>query len=272
MAKRFIDTEKFKTSFFRSLPSSYKILWDYVCLDCNHAGIWIVDFEIAQIYIGKDCCVNEKEAIRLFNSGKTRVVPIDGGKRWFISSFIDFQYGILNPENRAHNSVISQLVSYGLWDEGLGVIKPLASPLQGCRDIDKDMDKDSRGVWGDDEGNKSIEKEDTVDIVNCTVTGTQWRKEYDSYISSLTKCCTALKNNPKWVAERKEYNPGVDVLKSMKKSFVEYWATKAGWQKKKASRSNTIDWKRTMNTAISMNKVYLPKQTDETVTRKQVLL
>ena len=137
MAKRFIDTQKYHKPFIRSLPGAYKLLWDFILCECDHAGIWIVDFEIARIYLGSDMIIDKDEALRLFNADEKRIVEIDSGKKWFISSFIDFQYGKLNIENRAHNSVIHQLEKYNL-----KINKPLRSPLQGAKDKDKDKDKD----------------------------------------------------------------------------------------------------------------------------------
>lgn len=137
MAKRFVDTEKYKKPFLRGLQGPYKVLWDYICLDCNHAGIWIVDFEIAQIYIGKDLQINAADALQFFNQGQVRIIEICKGKKWFIPSFIDFQYGQLNPENRAHKSVIDILSRYNLLCDG----KALVRPLQGCKDMDMVKDK-----------------------------------------------------------------------------------------------------------------------------------
>ena len=134
MAKRFTDSEKFKKPFFRKLPGAYKLLWDFICHDCDHAGIWQVDEEIAQIYVGKDMPINLKEAFDLFNQDDKRIEVINGGSMWFIRPFIDFQYGELKEENRVHSSILSILKKYK--------IKPLVSPLQGCKDKDKDMDKD----------------------------------------------------------------------------------------------------------------------------------
>ena len=51
MAKRFTDTNKYKKPFIRGLQGAYKLFWDYLYHDCDHAGIWIVDFEIAQTYL-----------------------------------------------------------------------------------------------------------------------------------------------------------------------------------------------------------------------------
>ena len=138
MAKRFTDTQKYHKPFIRGLQGAYKVLWDYLYHDCDHAGIWIVDFEIAQIYIGKDMPVNKSDALKFFNSGEKRIVEINKGTKWFIPSFIEFQYGELNPENRAHKSVINILKKYNLYSDSKGLI----SSLQGAKDKDKDKDKE----------------------------------------------------------------------------------------------------------------------------------
>lgn len=134
MAKRFTDTNKYRDAFFRELPAPYKILWDYIQHDCDHAGIWIVDFRVARIYVGDDLKLSQHEALRLFNDGEQRVFEIDNGKRWFIRSFVEFQYGTLNAENRAHKSVISLLEKFSLYKN-----KTLISPLEGAKDKEKDM-------------------------------------------------------------------------------------------------------------------------------------
>jgi hypothetical protein len=141
MAKRFTDTNKYKKPFIRSLPGAYKLLWDFLYHDCDHAGIWIVDFEIAQSYLGKDMTITKVLALQLFNEDEIRIVELDGGKKWFIPSFIEFQYGKISDKNRAHLSVITALKKYNLLTDDF-IIKPLTSPLQGAKDKDMDKDKD----------------------------------------------------------------------------------------------------------------------------------
>lgn len=138
IAKRFTDTNKYKKPFIRGLQGAYKVLWDFLYHDCDHAGIWIVDFEIAQILIGKDIPVNEKDALKFFNNGEQRIIPFDDNTKWFIPSFITFQYGTLNPSNRAHNSVIQLLKKHNISDPS----KALVRGLEGCKDKDKDKNKD----------------------------------------------------------------------------------------------------------------------------------
>jgi hypothetical protein len=138
MAKRFTDTNKYKKPFIRGLQGAYKLFWDYLYHECDHAGIWIVDFEIAQLYLGHDMPINKKDALKYFNEGEIRIIEIDNGKKWFIKPFIDFQYGELNEQNRAHNSVITILKKYNLFHKPLR--RSLQAPTEGAMDKDKDMD------------------------------------------------------------------------------------------------------------------------------------
>jgi len=150
------DTNKWRKPFIRGLNAAYKLLWFYILDDCDHAGIWIVDFEVAGIRIGED--VNEAEALELFES---KIQVFDNGERWFIPDFIDFQYGELNPENRAHNSVIKQLSKYSL-----NINKPLISPLQGASKgaKDKDKDKDKDKVKDKDKSRKKMMKNSDISV------------------------------------------------------------------------------------------------------------
>jgi len=143
MAKRFTDTNKYKKPFVRGLQGAYKLLWDYLYHECDHAGVWIVDFEIAQMYIGADMKISKEKALSFFNPDEVRVVEIDNGKQWFLPGFIEFQYGKLNPKNRVHESVISILHKHNLIEEDFSLkqFKPLTSPLQGVKDKEKDKDK-----------------------------------------------------------------------------------------------------------------------------------
>ena len=137
MSKRFTDTEKWKKPFIRNLSAPYKLLWLYICDDCDYSGIWQVDIDVAKIRIGED--INEQDALKFFDD---KIIKIDNGNKWFIPSFIDFQYPSgLNPDNKAHGGIIKMLIKYNLIDDQL---KPLSSPLQGDKDMVKDkvMDKD----------------------------------------------------------------------------------------------------------------------------------
>ena len=56
----------------------------------------------------------------------------------------------------------------------------------------------------------------------------------------------------------------MNIKLSIEKSCANYWATEAGWKKKKGSRSKEIDMKMTLINAININKVYDAKEQTET--------
>lgn len=127
MAKRFTDTGKWGKASFSELSSKMKLVWIYLCDKCNHAGIWDINLRLLSFEVGhttnlKDILDTFGDKVRLINSSKL-----------FIPSFVDFQYGELNPDNRAHRSVIHIL-------EKEGASKGLISPSEGCKDKDKDKD------------------------------------------------------------------------------------------------------------------------------------
>ncbi len=137
MAKRFTDTSKWKKQFIKRLSVEAKLFWIYICDDCDHAGIWEVDFEVAKLRLG----ILSTES-QILDELKENIQVFDGGTKWFIPNFIEFQYGELKEENRVHSSVISILKKYN--------IKPLISPLQGVKDKDKDKDMDKDKDKGED--------------------------------------------------------------------------------------------------------------------------
>src|SRR5689334_7123551 len=169
MAKRFIDTNIFRKDFTRSLDAPYKLLWIYIITECDHAGLWDVEIDVAKMRLGLDS-ISVNGAIKAFGD-KIEVV----GNKWFIPDFIDFQYGKLNPENRAHSSVIQILQK-----QKVSTFKPHTSPLQGGKDMDKDKDKDKDMV-------KVPEKADFVSF-GISVSSEDYRfsieAKYDTWVSN----------------------------------------------------------------------------------------
>lgn len=139
MKKRMTDSDIWDDPWYRKLPPVYKLLWNFLCNKCDIAGVWKTDFEMAGFCIGES--ISEKAALELFNSDKVRVVEIPGD-RWFITGFIDFQYGgidNLSPDSRPHRAVKEIVEKLGLEE----VLKGLSNPYQRAKDKDKDQDKDS---------------------------------------------------------------------------------------------------------------------------------
>ena len=132
MANRFTDSRKWDDPWFRKLPCKHKIFWMFILDKCNHAGIWKVDFESAEFHIGEK--ITSEEILPIMN-GRITVLK----DKWFISKFIEFQYGVsideLNEDNRVHKSVLDILKKEG-------ACKGLKRGVEGCKDKNKDKDKD----------------------------------------------------------------------------------------------------------------------------------
>jgi len=103
------DTDKWKKRFVRELTPQHKLLWFYILDDCNHAGIWEVDLEVASIRVGFELSHDN-----LPSSFGDKVISFDDGDKWFIPDFIEYQYGELNQNSNVHKSVINLLNKYNL--------------------------------------------------------------------------------------------------------------------------------------------------------------
>lgn len=137
MAKRMTDTDKWKKRFVRDLSPQHKLLWFYILDDCNHAGIWEVDLEVASIRVGFELSHDS-----LPSSFGEKVISFDNGDKWFIPDFINFQYGELNPNSNVHKSVIHLLERYNLE----GYVKGLQTLPNTVQDKDKVIVKDKAKV------------------------------------------------------------------------------------------------------------------------------
>lgn len=234
MAKRYEDSQKYRKPFLRGLEGVYKLFWDFICCECDHAGIWIVDFELTNFLLGKGININQEEAMRQFNKDETKIIEVDQGKKWFIPSFIDFQYNVLTPGNKVHDSVIKILIKNGLYNKNEGLVRPLV----GAKDKDKDKDKDSLRGRGESEGrgrkpkgkclfkNSGVTVEDlkeafqkTEDITNADP------KSYFTSAFDWSESNNGIKSD--WIATiriwaRKDFRDGKLVLKKSNKPLINF--------------------------------------------------
>ncbi len=122
MAKRFIDTDTFRKTLVRGLEGPYKLLWLYLICECDHAGIWEVELDVVGLRLGHE--YDEAETLKRFGGA---IVKIEGGAKWHLPSFIEFQYGELNASNRVHKSVLNRLQRFNLIDSPERVEKNVPS-------------------------------------------------------------------------------------------------------------------------------------------------
>ncbi len=132
MAKRFTDTGKWDKAWFRKLPPEMKCVWLFLCDRCDHAGLWEIDDEALEFYVGADTSLDE--ILKVFGDKVCRV----GTNKLAVTGFVDFQYGELNPESRVHKSVLLKL-------EKEGLSKGFPKSSKTLKDKDKDKDKEKEG-------------------------------------------------------------------------------------------------------------------------------
>ncbi len=228
MAKRMTDSTKWSKPFIRTMKAPYKLLWIYILDECDHAGIWQVDFDCAELKTGEK--LNIEEAIKFF-VGKISI--IDDGQKWFIKDFIEFQYGELDPTNRVHNSAIKILTRYNLLDESYK-IKPLTTPLQGSKDKDKDKYKDKDKGKDNSEKSKLIFPFNSPEFLQsweALLTTKNWKKKEEvtlqASLKKLSKECeedaiTMINNciGGGWMGlvelkPHERYKPGSNIEKRM---------------------------------------------------------
>ena len=108
MGKRFTDTDKWKKTWFRKLSPEMKCVWDYLCSNCDAAGIWEVDEEAMSFFIGSTITLDE-----ITSSFGDRIEKINGSKIWIVD-FCGFQYGEIKENYNPHRPVIKSLEKYKL--------------------------------------------------------------------------------------------------------------------------------------------------------------
>lgn len=178
MAKRFTDSAKWDDPWFAELPSKYKLFYIYLLDECDHAGVWKVNFRKANFMIGET--LEQAEVLRYMSD---RVRRIDEAY-WLVSKFIKFQYGSLKND-KVGLSALAILKKHGLTEfaeeQKEAPTKPLPSPYQGAKDkdmvkdmvMDLDMDKEEEGIFDKIEG--------ATDYKQLIPIWTEYRKTKGSY-------------------------------------------------------------------------------------------
>lgn len=109
MAKRMTDSEKWGKHWFRLLPPKLKCMWEYLRDNCDLAGIWDEDYDLASFQIGDK--ITWEEVKQAFGD---RVVRIPYADKIFLKGFVEFQYGELSETCKPHVAVIKALRKAGI--------------------------------------------------------------------------------------------------------------------------------------------------------------
>lgn len=103
MSKRYTDTEIWLEDWFVNFSDAEMLFWYYIKDQCDHAGFWRPNFKVFETLCGRR--INQMEFLTKINTGKERIKVLENG-RWFITSFIVYQYGErLNLNNHRHKAI-----------------------------------------------------------------------------------------------------------------------------------------------------------------------
>lgn len=200
---------------------------------CNSLG-WKNPFNQSNLFICAECGMSEPTLIRVRNSLK-QLGLID-----FISGKVKRQFT---------NYTIIGLNKFSL-SSTLSVT--LNDNLSSTLSVEKSLDNIKQEKQNKTKQNK--------DYIPPTPKGDEseknWKNDFDVYREELRNAYKEIQNDADWIKQQESFYQNVDILKSIEKACVNYWATPAGWKKKKQSKITEINWRSTFGNAISLNKVY----------------
>jgi len=144
MAKRFTCTEKWSDPWFRKLRPVDKLMWVYITDNCDAAGVWKVDMEMAQFCICASPDMGEFVSDFL-EACEGRVIPFNDGKLWAIPSFIEFQYGELKLSCAPHRRVFALLKAHSLKGYPKGTLRVVPTLQEEEEEEEEEKEEDKRG-------------------------------------------------------------------------------------------------------------------------------
>ena len=130
--KRFTETEKWRDPWFRKLSAGAKLAFLYIIDNCDNAGVWTADKELADFSIGM-----EIPWMKVLEAFGERVSVLPSGD-WLIVRFVEFQFGKLSKDCKPHLQVIRLIENHRVskgYPKGFGTLE----------DKEEDKEKDKKG-------------------------------------------------------------------------------------------------------------------------------
>jgi len=252
MAYRYTDTCKWNDNWYSNLRPIEKLVFNYLCDNCDCAGF----LEVNTKKWGSDIGYSQKEIEGALKGLARGFIYSMSTEYIYLRTFLKHQKNLpLNPEkNMAHRGIIKRFEYYLERFDILDVNEFIEGALKGlARGYGI-----GNGIGNDKESSNKEEKQ----IKSIT-----WKTSFEIYQSDLKKSYFEILT-PKYLEERKKYHPGLNIKLSIDKSIKDFWNTEAGWKNKKTTKTNEIDWKSTFNNALSLkcNQVWDKKETGQSYT------
>lgn len=156
MKKRFTDTDKWQKRWFGDLNPKHKLLWLYCCDVCSAAGI--VDFNPRFFSFTLGFSVTQDTLNKALGD---KIVWLEKYNKFFIPSFVDFQYGQLSEFCKPHKPIIEELKKWGLieLENGKGIVRVSKGLCKGINTLSKGY---AKGFQTLEEKEKEREQEQEI--------------------------------------------------------------------------------------------------------------
>lgn len=117
------DTNKWEDPFFSNLTSKMKLVWFYLLDKCDHAGIIEFSERVFSFNLGEK--ITKEEILESFSD---KIYVTEKGK-WFLKTFVSFQYKELNQKSNPKKAVIDRLQKENIPVEFYSSLLTLNEPL-----------------------------------------------------------------------------------------------------------------------------------------------
>lgn len=213
--KRFTATEKWSKSWYQELPCRLKCLWQFLCDSADAAGVWDENFKLASFQIGETVCRDD------FSFFGDRLREIRSGK-WLIVSFLEFQYGKLSEDCRAHLPIFRAIKKHNLQI-------PYPEAIQSLKEEEEEQEEETETDLdgGGCKGEPKPEPAGFVEFWSAYPRKTAkddarraWKKKKCAAVSSEILVAIRLaKASDDWTKEGGKYIP-----------FPATWLNRGGWE------------------------------------------
>lgn len=130
--KRFTETDKWRDPWFRKLPPASKLAFIYIVENCDNAGVWAADKELADFSIGYKIKWDE-----VLVSLDDRILVLECGD-WLVKKFVSFQFGRLSEECKPHLQVLRLIEKHR-------VLKGYPRGIHTLEEKEKEKEQDKKG-------------------------------------------------------------------------------------------------------------------------------
>ena len=137
MGKRMTATEKWDKVWFMNLSPKLKCLWMYINDKCDQAGMWEVNYKLAQMHIGEP--ISDAD-INVFGD---KIEFYSEDKVWIVGHVL-FQCGNLSDRSPAHKPIFTLLKKYRLLDRVLNRVSNTLQEKEIEREKDKEEEKETK--------------------------------------------------------------------------------------------------------------------------------